>query len=127
MNFFFADDRERHICEIQVMHTHLLSVREDMGAHHEYNTFRSALDVIHWYQATGAAENELKSIEAFCPMGHRLLPSKVDSGLCAGCARRPSSGWLLLACASCDWWTCKECAPACRNWNDVGLVCKQGH
>lgn len=35
INFVFNDDTEMHVCEIQIMHRHLLSVREDMGAHHD--------------------------------------------------------------------------------------------
>merc|ERR1712003_292223 len=72
INFFFADDRERHICEIQVMHSHLLSVREDMGAHHEYGAFRAAVDIGIWYDSTGPTKEEMSAIEAFCPMGHSL-------------------------------------------------------
>ena len=31
------------------MHKHLVNVREDMGAHHDYNAFRFAADIISWH------------------------------------------------------------------------------
>merc|ERR1712216_682151 len=34
INFYFHDDVERNVCEIQLMHTHLLNVREEMNAHY---------------------------------------------------------------------------------------------
>lgn len=127
INFFFADDRERHICEIQVMHTHLLSVREDMGAHHEYSAFRSAVDIVAWYEATGPTEKEMKGITGSCPVGHALKPLIVRDGTCARCARRPPSGWLALVCTSCEWWACKDCAPSCVPWIDAGFSCEKRH
>jgi len=47
INFFFTDDTSRRVVvEIQVMHSHLLTIREHMGAHHDYSTYRAATDLM---------------------------------------------------------------------------------
>ena len=44
INFYFKDDVSwLHICEVQLVHTELYSVRKNMGAHGTYNVFRAAL------------------------------------------------------------------------------------
>jgi len=53
INFYFNDDTGRYVCELQLMHTHLLSVREDMGAHHDYGQFRAAVDILKWHAKSG--------------------------------------------------------------------------
>jgi hypothetical protein len=47
INFYFKNDEEgwAHICEIQLVHAHLYSVRKNMGAHQNYNDFRAALEL----------------------------------------------------------------------------------
>ena len=46
LNFYFKDDTEwTHVCEIQLVHAELYSVRENMGAHRSYNEFRAALEL----------------------------------------------------------------------------------
>ncbi len=46
MNFHFTDDAEwAHVCEIQLVHVELYSVRKNMGAHGSYNEFRAALEL----------------------------------------------------------------------------------
>ncbi len=46
MNFHFEDDAEwTHVCEIQLVHAELYSVRKNMGAHRSYNEFRAALEL----------------------------------------------------------------------------------
>ncbi len=46
MNFHFEDDAEwTHVCEIQLVHAELYSVRKNMGAHGSYNEFRAALEL----------------------------------------------------------------------------------
>ena len=45
--FYFKNDEGgwAHICEIQLVHVHLYSVRKNMGAHRNYNNFRAALEL----------------------------------------------------------------------------------
>ena len=47
INFHFKDDDGgwQHICEIQIVHAQLYSVRKNMGAHKTYNDFRAALEL----------------------------------------------------------------------------------
>ena len=46
MNFHFEDDAEwTHVCEIQLVHAELYSVRKNMGAHGSYTEFRAALEL----------------------------------------------------------------------------------
>jgi hypothetical protein len=47
INFYFKDNEEglAHICEIQLVHAQLYSVRKNMGAHKSYNDFRAALEL----------------------------------------------------------------------------------
>ena len=48
VNFRFAG--EDHVCEIQFVHAQMMLVRKQMGAHFEYEQFRSALELL---EATG--------------------------------------------------------------------------
>jgi hypothetical protein len=46
MNLHFEDDTEwAHVCEIQLVHAELYSVRKNMGAHGSYTEFRAALEL----------------------------------------------------------------------------------
>ena len=46
MNLHFEDDAEwAHVCEIQLVHAELYSVRKNMGAHGSYTEFRAALEL----------------------------------------------------------------------------------
>jgi hypothetical protein len=60
ISFRFADDPNGHICEVQLIHDKLMTVRKQMGAHHEYAEFRSALELL---EATGNAK-VIEDIEA---------------------------------------------------------------
>lgn len=45
----FEDDKFDpywHVCEIQFIHKHMALVRQQMGAHHSYSKFRSALELL---------------------------------------------------------------------------------
>lgn len=57
INFYFKDDKEgwAHICEIQIVHAQLYSIRKNMGAHKTYNDFRAALEL---YEKVGADPEE---------------------------------------------------------------------
>eukprot|EP00039_Didymoeca_costata_P006812 m.93581 g.93581 ORF g.93581 m.93581 type:complete len:1123 (+) comp13402_c0_seq3:137-3505(+) len=53
VNFYFANgDPNKHIMEIQLVHTQMMKVRKEMGAHGAYNEFRTALEFL---EATGNA------------------------------------------------------------------------
>ena len=55
INFCFCDGpAEAHVCELQFVHTKLMIVRKQMGAHHEYGIFRAANELL-----------ELRADEAF--------------------------------------------------------------
>ncbi len=46
INLHFEDDAEwAHVCEIQLVHAELYSVRKNMGAHGSYTEFRAALEL----------------------------------------------------------------------------------
>ncbi len=46
MNLHFEDDTEwAHVCEIQLVHAELYSVRKNMGAHGSYTEFRAASEL----------------------------------------------------------------------------------
>ena len=54
VNFRFAagpgGGRESHVCEIQFVHAQMMLVRKQMGAHYQYEQFRSARELM---EATG--------------------------------------------------------------------------
>jgi len=45
VNFYFEADGRKHICEVQLVHTRLLTIRKNMGAHKSYSVFRAALEL----------------------------------------------------------------------------------
>jgi hypothetical protein len=46
LNFYFCDDVNRHICEVQLTHTQMQKSRKQMGAHSAYTEFRAALELL---------------------------------------------------------------------------------
>ena len=46
INFYFTSDEREHICELQLVHRQLYSVRKNMGAHATYGVFRAALELL---------------------------------------------------------------------------------
>merc|ERR1711964_96439 len=47
INFCFCDGPAAlHVCELQFVHTKLMIVRKQMGAHHEYSIFRAANELL---------------------------------------------------------------------------------
>eukprot|EP00039_Didymoeca_costata_P009873 m.131604 g.131604 ORF g.131604 m.131604 type:complete len:906 (+) comp14629_c0_seq4:142-2859(+) len=46
INFYFADDTNKHICEAQLAHEEMMKVRVPQGAHHEYNRVRTAFELL---------------------------------------------------------------------------------
>ena len=60
LTFYFLDDPSKHVCEVQLVHTDMMRVRKQMGAHKGYSAFRCALELL---EATGYA-NLIAAIEA---------------------------------------------------------------
>ena len=85
INFYFKDDTGRYICEIQLMHTHLLSVREDMGAHHDYGSFRAAVDILDWHSNVGPTMSAMTAIKSICPLRHDMRPWTTKGDVCHRC------------------------------------------
>jgi hypothetical protein len=46
VNFYFEDDGDKHICEVQLVHAQMLLVRTEMGAHKTYGQFRGAKEIL---------------------------------------------------------------------------------
>mmetsp|Transcript_73088 Transcript_73088/g.174150 ORF Transcript_73088/g.174150 Transcript_73088/m.174150 type:complete len:748 (+) Transcript_73088:139-2382(+) len=49
VNFTFQSDSSQHVCELQVMHVKMMTIRSDMGAHHDYAQFRGAVELLEQY------------------------------------------------------------------------------
>jgi len=66
VSFTFCSDPNKHICELQLCHKALMTVRKNMGAQDEYARFRSAVELL---EVTGHAdriteiENEDESMD----------------------------------------------------------------
>merc|ERR1711939_370551 len=63
VSFRFRSDPNQHVCELQLCHKDMMTVRKQMGAHHEYAEFRSALELL---EVTGHVDRIAK-IEAADP------------------------------------------------------------
>ena len=48
INFFFVDDPNRHVCEVQVVHSKMLVARQGLPGHAIYGRTRNALEVGRW-------------------------------------------------------------------------------
>ena len=46
MNFYFADDDTKTICELQLPHANMMSIREKFGAHNGYDQLRKAVELL---------------------------------------------------------------------------------
>jgi hypothetical protein len=46
LNFHFEDDKGVHICEVQLVHSQMFTMRKNMGAHKTYSVFRAALELL---------------------------------------------------------------------------------
>lgn len=77
VNFRFTDDDSKHVCELQVMHKRMMTIRADMGAHKDYAQIRGAIEIlelhgVNWLDEAGslATEERGASGSAF-PIGVR--------------------------------------------------------
>jgi hypothetical protein len=46
VNFYFEEDGHKHICEVQLVHSQMMLVRQKMGAHKTYGQFRGAKEIM---------------------------------------------------------------------------------
>lgn len=46
VNFVLTDDPSQHVCELQIMHEKMMTIRADMGAHRDYAQFRGAAELL---------------------------------------------------------------------------------
>ena len=53
LTFYFLEDPQKHICEVQLVHADMMRVRKQMGAHKGYAVFRCALELL---EATGHSD-----------------------------------------------------------------------
>lgn len=54
INFFFTEDANQHICEIQLVHSQMMTVRKAQGAHRAYTQTRTAQELL---EAIGEADD----------------------------------------------------------------------
>merc|ERR1712224_222548 len=72
VNFLFNDDTEQHVCVLQIMHGHLLQVRRDMGAHHDYSIFRSAMEIVEYENCAAKAAKRTHQMLAKAKVAENL-------------------------------------------------------
>jgi len=68
VNFRFEDDTTEHVCELQIMHKKMMTIRADMGAHHDYAQFRGAVELLEkhgvdWQKRITAMEGDLADVD----------------------------------------------------------------
>ncbi len=82
INFHFEDDAEwTHVCEIQLVHAELYSVRKNMGAHKSYNEFRAALELCEKVGVDPEEGSDADVLDAFVNAGSsRALFSNLERG-----------------------------------------------
>jgi len=64
INFSFASDPDQHICEIQLVHTGMLTARKHCNAHTAYAKFRSALELLETFGLAPGASTETEALGA---------------------------------------------------------------
>lgn len=52
VNFYFDDDPDKHVCEVQLIHFKMLSQRTTQEGHHGYDIYRAASELLHKAQIT---------------------------------------------------------------------------
>jgi hypothetical protein len=53
INFVFTDDPTDHVCELQLVHSKMMLVRKNMGAHSSYSFFRTANELLEATDVSG--------------------------------------------------------------------------
>jgi len=65
VNFTFVDDPAAHVCELQIMHAKLMTIRSHMGAHKDYAVFRGAVELLEYHKVDWKTEDgpEIEDID----------------------------------------------------------------
>jgi hypothetical protein len=71
INFYFKDDDDQHICELQLVHTQLYTVRKNMGAHATYSVFRAALELLEMLGMNPEDEGDVNELAPLMACGIR--------------------------------------------------------
>jgi hypothetical protein len=79
INFYFASDERKHICELQLVHMQLYNVRKNMGAHATYAVFRAALELLKMLEEDPEEGGDGKELAALVWAGEGG-PSPVHTG-----------------------------------------------
>ena len=79
VNFFFTEDPNEHICEIQLVHTQMMTVRKEQGAHGAYTQTRTAHELLEAIGEETVADGALASGDG--PLGANHRASSADSNL----------------------------------------------
>jgi hypothetical protein len=79
INFSFANDPDGHICEVQLVHSQLYTVRKNMGAHKTYSTFRAALELCEMVKADPEKGGDCSELESLVWKDPGALPSQMDT------------------------------------------------
>jgi TPR repeat protein len=72
ITFYFADDANQHICELQLVHVQMMIVRSRMGAHSVYGVFRTAFELLEAIRSDDDGETEIGK-------GRKPLHNRFDS------------------------------------------------
>lgn len=63
VNFTFADDPVAHVCELQIMHAKMMTIRSDMGAHKDYAVFRGAVELLEYHGVDWKTDDSPAKVE----------------------------------------------------------------
>ena len=62
INFYLREDPNKHICEVQLVHTQLLMARKGLPGHDVYNRVRNADEIAHqWMRQIATTKKELET------------------------------------------------------------------
>merc|ERR1712100_510309 len=61
VNFVFNSDSNRHVCEVQLIHSEMMNARTECNAHAAYGRFRSAFELL---EAAGEDLSDLSEDDA---------------------------------------------------------------
>jgi hypothetical protein len=81
INFYFASDERKHICELQLVHMQLYNVRKNMGAHATYAIFRAALELLKMLEEDPEEGSDGKELAALVWAGEGGDISSVETAL----------------------------------------------
>ena len=59
------DDGRSFVCEVQIVHAQLLTVRAELGAHHGYNDYRAALELLEASHCLELGTGDVRAMKRF--------------------------------------------------------------